>query len=142
MKKIFLSLLIVLALVFSCCTVVFAALPADDNVAGQLHTSSISTSVNRESRTSGYCTVNCNFPYEVNSYTVTTYLQKLYNGSWVHDTTNSEFSHYKTGKNSIGTLFDVDYHYLKSGTTYRVKVVSKTIVDDVTYTATSYSKAF
>lgn len=142
MKKLFLSLFIVFALIFSCCTVGFAAFPADDNVAEPLQTSSIVTSVSRESRTSGYCTVIANFPYEVDSYRVTTYLQKLDNGSWTHDTTNPEFSHYRKGEKSIGTLFDADYQFLKSGTTYRVKVVSKTVVDDVTYTATSYSKAF
>lgn len=142
MKKLFLSLFIVFALVFSCCTAGFAALPSDDNVAMPLETCSISTSVNRESRTTGGCTVIANFPYEVDSYRVTTCLQKLDNGSWTHDTTNPEFSHYNKGEKSIGTLFDIHYHYLKSGTTYRIKVVSKTVVDDVTYTATSYSKAF
>lgn len=140
MKKLFVSLLLVFAMAFSCCTVGFASVP-DEEVTPYV-TSSMNISVSRESGTDGGATINVNFANLMDSFTITVYLQKLNNGNWVNDTTNEDYMLKVVGSKRYSALFDVFYDDLTRGTSYRLKVVSKTEYNGVTYQRSGYSQVF
>ena len=142
MKRMFLSVFLILSLVFSCCTVGFASVPAEDTAADTRATSSMHIVVSRDSGTDGSASINCNFAGVMDSYTITVYLQKLSNNSWVNDTSNEDYVKRVSGTNKESRLFDVFYDDLTRGTSYRLKIVSKTVYNDVTYTASDYSAVF
>ena len=141
MKKLLLSLTLAFILAFSCATVGFASVP-DEVVVEPRVTSSMSIAVSRESGTEGVATIVANFANYMDSYTVTVYLQKLSNNSWVNDTSNEDYLQGVTGSNRASTLFDTFYDDLTRGTSYRLKVVSKTVYNGVTYRSTGYSQVF
>ena len=141
MKKLLLSLTLAFIMVFTFTTSAFAAVP-DEVVVEPRLTSSINIAVDRTSGTKGGATVDCNFAGTMESCTVTVYLQKLSNGSWVNDTSNEDYIKTARGTNLSYAIFDVFYDKLIYGTSYRLKVVSKTVVDDVTYQRSAYSATF
>lgn len=141
MKKMLLSLMLVFVMVFSCTAVGFAAVP-DEEVVEPRMTSSINISVDRESGTKGGATIDCNFQGMTDSFTIHVYLQKLSNGSWVNDSSNEDYHKYAYGTNNDCAFFDVYYDKLTYGVSYRLKVVSKTTLDDVSYQRSAYSATF
>ena len=130
MKKLLLSLTLAFIMVFTFTTSAFAAVP-DEVVVEPRLTSSINIFVDRESGTKGGATVNCNFAGTMDSFEVSVYLQKLSNGSWVNDTSNEDYHKKAIGTNRSYATFDVNYDKLKYGTSYRIKVVSKTTFEGV-----------
>ena len=141
MKKLFVSLLLVFAMAFSCCTVGFASVPAEEVVEPRV-TSSLMLTVSRDSGTDGSATIDVNFANIMDSFTIDVYLQKLSNGSWVNDTSNEDYHLRVYGSNRSCAFFDSFYDDLKRGTSYRVKVVSKTVFNGVTYQRSAYSQTF
>ena len=141
MKKLLLSLTLAFVMAFSCTTVGFASVP-DEVSAEPRVTSLIHTAVSRESGTKAGATIITDFANTMDSFTVTVYLQKLSNGSWINDTTNEDYIKRSSGSNDYGHLFDVYYDDLTYGISYRLKVVSKTIHNGVTYQRSGYSKTF
>lgn len=141
MKKMLLSLTLAFLMAFSCCTVAFADI-AEASVVEPRITSSIITTVSRDSGTKGGATVDVNFANYMDSYTIHVYLQKLSNNSWVNDTSNEDYYKYATGSNRDYAFFDVHYDKLTYGKAYRLKVVSKTTYKGVTYTSSGYSQTF
>ena len=141
MKKILLSLLLVFALVFSTTAVCFAAV-GDEEVVQPYATSSIGIGVDRVSGTKANTSVDVNFATYMDSYTITVYLQKLSNNSWINDTNNEDYVTRVTGSNKAQTSFDKIYDKLTYGTNYRMKVVSKTTYAGTTYTKSAYSATF
>lgn len=141
MKKLLLSLILAFVMAFSCATVGFASVPDEVSVEPRL-TSSMNLAVSRESGTDGVATISVNFANYMDSYTVTVYLQKLSNNSWVNDTSNEDYVKGVTGKNRTSTMFDAYYDDLTRGTSYRLKVVSKTVYNGTTYTASGYTRVF
>ena len=141
MKKILLSLLLVFALVFSTTAVCFAAV-GDEEVVQPYATSSINIGVDRVSGTKASTSTAANFATTVDTYTVTVYLQKLSNNSWVNDTANEDYVTRVTGSNKSSIAFNKLYDDLTYGTSYRMKVVSKTTYAGTTYTKSAYSATF
>ena len=141
MKKLLLSLTLAFVMAFSCATVGFASVP-DEVSAETRATSSISIAVSRESGTRAGATIITGFAGTMDSFTVTVYLQKLSNGSWINDTNNEDFVKRISGSNDSSYLFDVFYDDLTYGSSYRLKVVSKTVYNGTTYTSSGYSKTF
>ena len=141
MKKILLSLLLVFALVFSTTAVCFAS-AGDEEVVQPYATSSINIGVDRVSGTKANTSVGTNFATYVDSYTVTVYLQKLSNNSWINDTSNEDYVTRVTGTNRSEISFDKIYDKLTYGSSYRIKVVSKTVYAGTTYTKSAYSATF
>ncbi len=142
MKKILLSLLLVFALAFSTTAVCFASAGGGEEIVQPYATSSIGIGVDRVSGTRANTSVGVNFATSVDSYTITVYLQKLSNNAWVNDTNNEDYVTRVTGSNVYERSFDKIYDKLSYGTSYRLKVVSKTTVGTTTYTASGYSRTF
>ena len=141
MKKLLLSLTLAFIMAFSCATIGFASVP-DEVVVEPRVTSSISSGVSRDSGTKASATIDCNFAYIMDSFSVTVYLQKLSNNSWVNDTSNEDFAKRCSGTNSDDAYFSVFYDDLTYGTSYRLKIVSKTVYDGTTYQRSGYSPVF
>ena len=141
MKKLLLSLTLAFIMVFTFTASAFAAVP-NEVVAEPRLTSSINISVDRRSGTYGVATINCNYAGTMDSFEVLVYLQKLSNGSWVNDTSNEDYYKRARGTNYDLSLFDVYYDDLTYGTMYRLKVVSKTTLDNVSYQRSGYSATF
>ena len=141
MKKLLLSLTLAFIMVFTFTTSAFAAVP-DEVVAEPRLTSSINIAVDRTSGTKGGATIDCNFADTMDSFTVDVYLQKLSSGSWVNDTSNEDYHKRAYGTNNDFAFFDVHYDKLVYGTSYRIKVVSKTSLDGVSYQRSAYSATF
>ena len=141
MKKLLLSLTLAFIMAFSCATVGFASVP-DEVVVEPRLTSSMAIGVSRESGTRAIAGIDCNFAGYMDSFTVTVYLQKLSNNSWVNDTSNDDFAKRASGTNAMDAVFDVEYDDLTYGTSYRLKVVSKTVYNGTTYQRTGYSRTF
>ena len=141
MKKILLSLLLVFALVFSTTAVCFAAV-GDEEIVQPYATSSINIGIDRVNGSTASTSTAANFATTVDSYTVTVYLQKLSNNNWINDTNNEDYVTRVTGSNRSSVAFNKLYDDLTYGTSYRLKVVSKTVVNGSTYTMSGYSKTF
>ena len=143
MKRTIISVFLILVLAFSFCSVGFASVPEESTAADTRATSSMQIAASRESGTEAVVSINCNFAGIMDSYTITVYLQRqIANGSWVNDTTNDDYTRRVSGSGRESRLFDAFYNDLTRGTSYRVKVVSKTVWEGVTYTRTGYSAAF
>ncbi len=140
MKRKLLSLLMILALTLSCCSVAFAA-SGDDGIQPR-DTASMTYALDRESGTKGSCTANITFATQVDSYTVTFYLQKLSNDSWINDTSNEDYKYSTSGVNKRSTLVSKNYDDLAYGKSYRVKIVSVDYIDGVKYQSTGYTTSF
>ena len=141
MKKLLLSLTLAFIMVFTFTTSAFAAVP-DEVVAEPRLTSSINIGVDRTSGTKGGATIDANFAGTMDSFEVSVYLQKLSNGSWVNDTSNEDYYKRAIGTNRSYAFFDVFYDKLTYGVSYRLKVVSKTTLDGVSYQRSGYSLTF
>ena len=141
MRKLLLSLTLAFVMAFSCTAVGFAAV-SEEAVVEPRATSSMNISVSRESGTDGVATIDVNFAGYMDSFTITVYLQKLSNGSWVNDTSNQDYIGRVTGSNRDDAFFDIFYDKLTRGTSYRLKVVSVTNYDKTTFKSTGYSQAF
>ena len=141
MRKLLLSLTLAFVMAFSCTAVGFAAV-SEEAVVEPRATSSMNISVSRESGTEGGATIDVNFAGYMDSFTITVYLQKLSNGSWVNDTSNEDYAKRGTGSNREDAFYDVFYDDLTRGTSYRLKVVSVTTYNKTTYRAIGYSQAF
>ena len=141
MRKLLLSLTLAFVMAFSCTTVGFAAV-SEEAVVEPRATSSMNIYVSRESGTDGGATIDVNFANYVDTFTITVYLQKLSNGSWVNDTSNEDYIGRVTGSDRDYAFFDIFYDKLTRGTSYRLKVVSVTTYNRVTYKSTGYSQVF
>ena len=141
MRKLLLSLTLAFVMAFSCTAVGFAAV-SEEAIVEPRSTSSMNIYVSRESGTEGGATIDVNFAGYVDTFSVTVYLQKLSNGSWVNDTSNEDYAIRATGSNRHYAFFNVFYDKLIRGTSYRLKVVSVTTYNDVTYKSTGYSQVF
>lgn len=141
MRKLLLSLTLAFVMAFSCTAVGFAAV-SEEAVVEPRSTSSMNIYVSRESGTEGGATIDVNFAGYVDTFSVTVYLQKLSNGSWVNDTSNQDYATRATGTNREDAVFDVFFDQLTRGTSYRLKVVSETKYNNVTYRSTGYSQVF
>lgn len=141
MKKLLLSLTLAFVMAFSCATVGFASVP-DEVSAEPRVTSSMNLGVSRDSGTKATAAIDVNFAGIMDSYTITVYLQKLSNNSWVNDTSNEDYVKIISGSNSDDATFNVFYDDLTYGTSYRFKVVSKTVYNGSTFQRSGYSKTF
>ena len=104
MRKLLLSLTLAFVMAFSCTAVGFAAV-SEEAVVEPRSTSSMNISVSRESGTEGGATIDVNFAGYVDTFTITVYLQKLSNGSWVNDTSNEDYAKRGTGSSYCETAF-------------------------------------
>lgn len=139
-RKILVSVLILIMLMSS--TLCASAATGYDDLVAPASTSSIVYQIDRTSGTTATATVSILFSGIADEYSVVVYLQKLVNGSWVNDTTNSEYVFYNNGFNSSSFLFGHNYDSLKYGTSYRLKVVSRDIIDGLESRVTTYSDLF
>lgn len=139
MKKKISVLLMVLVMVLSATVTSYAAV--GDEVMPRETASTIFT-LNRTSGTTADVTVSTYFSGVADEYSVVVYLQKKVNGSWVNDTTNADYVFYKNGINSANSIFFNVYDSLTYGTTYRLMVVSRDIVNGNEYRTTTYSNSF
>ncbi len=140
MRRKILSLLMIMVLAISCCSVAFAA-QADPGIE-PMSTSSIACSIDRTSGTRASCSADAFFNTQVDSYTITFYLQKLSNGSWVNDTSNEDYKYSSSGVNKRSALVSKIYDDLTYGKTYRVKIISTDYIDGVKHQATGYTASF
>lgn len=113
-------------------------------VGGDVSVRSINTTTvatDRLSNTSGSVTAYGSFSGTASKSVCIIYLQEKYNGSWRTATGLGTTSYTKTAYNtksiSAGKVFT-----LKSGKTYRVKVVFNATISGNLYTKTHYSGAF
>ena len=139
MKKKVFAIAMALIMVFS--AVVFAYASTDSGVS-LYGTSDVTFVTNRTSRTSADITIAVGFTQVVDRYSVVVYLEKKVNGQWVLDTTNDDYVYYNNGWNSSQFVFSRKYNSLKSGTTYRIRCVSKDYINDVPNNKTFYSSPF
>ena len=141
MKKLLLSLTLAFVMAFSCVAVGFASVP-DEVSAEPRFSNSIGIAVSRDSGTDASATIDVNFAGTMDSHSVTVYLQKLSNNNWISDSSNQDYAKRNTGTNRSHAIFDCFYDELTRGTSYRLKVVSKTTLNGVTYQRTGYSQVF
>lgn len=139
-RKILVSVLILIMLMSS--TLCASAATGYDDLVAPASTSNVIYQINRTSGTTATATVSVLFAGEADEYSVVVYLQKLVNGSWTNDTTNSEYVFYNNGINSTSCLFGHNYDNLEYGTSYRLKVVSRDIINGLESRLTTYSDLF
>lgn len=137
MKNKVLVIALALVLVFSFTAAAFA-----DSGAQPYATGHVSFYISRTSGTSADVDVAVSFTDEADEYNVVVYLQKLVNGTWKNDSTNSEYVFYNNGFHSTDFLFSHKYTHLSYGTTYRLMVVSIDKYSDSEYRTTTYSNSF
>ena len=137
MKNKVLVIALALALVFSFTAAAFA-----DSGVQPYSTSSVSYTIDRLSGTKADATVVVQFTSEVDDYSVVVYLQKLVNGTWKNDNTNPEYVFYNNGTNSKVFIFSHIYTELTYGTSYRLMVVSRDIINGNEHRLTTYSNLF
>ena len=139
MKKKISVLLMVLVMVLSATVTSYAAV--GDEVLPYA-TDTISFLTNRISGTTARSEIVVQFSDEVDEYSVVVYLQKLSNGSWVLDTTNPDYVFYNNGINAETFIFTNNYDSLTYGSTYRLMVVSRDIINGSEHRVTAYSNTF
>ena len=137
MKNKILVMVLVMLMVFSSAAAAFA-----DSGIQPRDTGVVTFIINRTSGTTAYVAVDVSFTDEADEYSVVVYLQKLVNGSWKNDSTNSEYVFYNNGFNSGDCLFEHTYTHLVYGTSYRLMVVSRDKYGSTEYRTTTYSNAF
>lgn len=137
MKNKILVMVLAMVLVFSCTAAAFAGggiQPYD--------TGSVSFTIERTSGTTATADVVVHFTKIAEEYNVVVYLQKLVNGTWKNDSTNTEYVFYNNGFNSSLCHFAHNYDSLVYGTTYRLKVISIDKYTDQEFRVTTYSNSF
>ena len=139
MKKKISVLLMVLVMVLSATVTSYAAV--GDEVMPK-STSGVIFNIERTSGTTANAEVTASFTSVADEYSMVVYLQKLVNGTWVLDTTNTDYVFYNNGFNSNYCLFENTYDSLSSGTNYRLMVVSRDISNGNEYRTTTYSNSF
>jgi len=139
MKKKISVLLMVLVMVLSATVTSYAAV--GDEVM-PCETTSIGYAINRTSYSTATAEVSVFFSDVVDSYSVVVYLQKNINGSWVNDTTHSDYVIYNNGFNDSSFLFEHQYSSLSYGTSYRLMVVSRDVINNTEVRTTDYSYSF
>lgn len=137
MKNKVLVIALALVLVFSFTAAAFA-----DSGIQPYDTNSVSFDISRISGTKADATVVVQFTNEADEYSVVVYLQKLVNGTWKNDNTNSEYVFYNNGFNSDYCYFSHTYTHLTYGTSYRLMVVSRDKYNGNEYRVTTYSNLF
>lgn len=108
------------------------------------NTRSVSSSTigaDRLSSTSGNVTAYATFSGTATSATCYMYLQELYNGSWRTATGLTTTSYKKTVYNANSITAGKTFT-LKSGKTYRAKIVFTDTIGGTTYTKTRYTGSF
>jgi len=141
MKKKISVLLMVLVMVLSATVTSYAAV-GDGGVVSPQDTSSVTFIIDRTSGTSADANVVADFSSEVDEYSLVVYLQKKSNGVWVNDISNTDYVFYKNGINTDSAIFSHSYDTLVYGTTYRLMVVSRDIINSVECRETFYSNSF
>ena len=135
MKKQMLALTMILILVLTSTVFAYAE--------GQTRETNLVTFLaSRDSRTNATVTVDVTFSTYVDQYNVTIYLQKKVDDRWVSDVTNPDYVFSKSGTNSLDYTFNHRYTTLDSGSSYRLKCVSRDTVGTNSYTFTAYSNQF
>ena len=139
-RKLLISALILIMLLSS--TLCASAATGGGEMVEPQSTSSVSFNIQRTSGTTADAFVSVWFSGIADEYSVVVYLQKLVNGSWVNDTTNSEYVFYNNGINSSSCYFGHNYDSLSYGTSYRLKVISRDITNGLEARYTIYSDLF
>ena len=103
--------------------------------------SSTVVNVDRLSNTSGTVTGYATFSKNATNATCTIYLQEKYNGSWRSATGLGTTSYIKTTSNA-NSIYAGKTFTLRSGKTYRAKVVFNATISGTVYSKTHYSGAF
>ena len=137
MKNKVLVIALALVLVFSFTAAAFA-----DSEAQPYETGHVTFTIQRTSGTTANAEVYVSFTSIADEYSVVVYLQKLVNGVWKNDNTNSEYVFYNNGFNSSSCFFSHNYKSLVYGTSYRLMVVSRDKVGNSEYRTTTYSNLF
>lgn len=139
MKKKISVLLMVLVMVLSATVTSYAAV--GDEVMPR-ETSSVTFNIDRTSGTTADVEIITRFSGIADEYSVVVYLQKNVSGTWVNDTTNSDYVFYNNGFNSNVHLFSNIYDSLTYGTSYRLMCVSRDVRNNTEYRTTTYSSPF
>lgn len=137
MKNKVLVMVLAMVLVFSCTAAAFA-----DSGIQPYETAGVEFNISRTSGTTADASVIVYFSSEADEYSVVVYLQKLVNGVWKNDSTNSEYVFYNNGFHSEVCIFEHDYVSLTYGTSYRLKVISRDKRSGSEYRTTTYSNLF
>ncbi len=117
---------------------------SEATVGGDVSVMSVNTttvSTDRTSNTSGKVSGYGTFSGTASTATCTIYLQEKYNGSWRTATGLGTTSYTKTAYNTKSIVAGKTFT-LKSGKTYRAKVVFSGRISGTLYTKTHYSGAF
>lgn len=151
MKKRLLTFVMAAAMVLSMPTALFAAeqntpepgavTAADGGMIAPQTTTSSDVGASRISSTSGSVSAYANFDQKAAKATCTIILQEKYNGSWRTATGLPAYSYVKSASNTYSIAASKTFT-LKSGTTYRAKVVFTDTNSGGTYTKTRYTGAF
>ncbi|MBR5229415.1 MAG: hypothetical protein IKW01_01050 [Firmicutes bacterium] len=139
-RKLLISALILIMLLSS--TLCASAAVGDGAAVQPYSTSSVHFSIERTSGTTADAFVGVWFSGIADEYSVVVYLQKLVNGTWVNDTTNDEYVFYNNGINSSSCYFGHYYDNLVYGTSYRLKVISRDIINGLESRQTTHSNLF
>lgn len=137
MKNKVLVIALTLVLVFSFTAAAFA-----DSGVQPYETAGVEFNISRTSGTTADASVVVFFSSEADEYSVVVYLQKLVNGVWKNDNTNSEYVFYNNGFHSEMCIFEHDYNSLTYGTSYRLMVISRDKRNGNEYRSTTYSNLF
>lgn len=137
MKNKVLVIALALVLVFSCTAAAFA-----DSGIQPYETSAVHFDIVRTSGTTADAEVIVDFSGVADEYNVIVYLQKLVNGTWKNDNTNSDYVFYNNGFNSDSCFFAHNYNSLTYGTSYRLMVISVDKRGSKDYRTTTYSNLF
>lgn len=142
MKNKILVMVLAMVLVFSCTAAAFAGGGNGNSLIQPYETGVVDFVINRTSGTTAYANVTVTFTRTADEYSVVVYLQKLVNGVWKNDTTNSDYVFYNNGFDSNHCFFSNNYDSLSYGTTYRLMVVSRDKYNGNEYRSTTYSNSF
>ncbi|MDY3037344.1 MAG: hypothetical protein SOR41_03350 [Eubacteriales bacterium] len=152
MKKRLLTFIMAAAMVLSMPTALFAAeqntpepgaaaVTADGGAIAPQSTTSATVGASRSSSTSGSVSANASFNVKATKATCTITLQEKYNGSWRTATGIPVITYIKNEYNTYSIIASKSFT-LKSGTTYRAKVVFTDTNSSGTYSTTKYTGAF
>ena len=139
-RKLLISALILIMLLSS--TLCASAATGGEEMVEPQSTSNVIFQIDRTSGTTATAIVTVLFSGEADEYSVVVYLQKLVNGTWKNDSTNDEYVFYNNGINSSSCYFGHNYDNLVYGTSYRLMVVSRDIVNGLESRQTTYSNLF
>lgn len=123
-------------------TICASAATGDGGAVEPMTTSDIVFQIQRTSGTTAEAYITVVFGAVADEYSVVVYLQKLENGTWVNDINNDEYVFYNNGINSKSFSFAHEYDSLTYGTSYRLKVVSRDIYNNLESRSTYNSNLF